>query len=259
MKIGIIADIHYSPYPAAEIERHTTEGLERTRQFIEGTKDCDFLINLGDTINGSSDFEANKEWLKQVNDIFEDQPLTVYHVVGNHDVVSLSRKDIISTFGMPSLDYSFKHGDVRFIVLDTNYTHEEKPIVNGYGDWTETYLTQNRCEWLKEVLAKDDFKWAVVICHQCVDDRPNGEQRDVYALENCAEVRKILEDSGKVRLVLTGHDHNGRLRPINGIMYYAQPGACISQEANYGILSLDPETGKFGIEPHGIKVKPFFG
>ena len=39
-------------------------------------------------------------------------------------------------------------------------------------------------------------------------------------MKNAAAVRKVLEASGKVRAVITGHQHDGGQCKVNGIPYY---------------------------------------
>ena len=50
-----------------------------------------------------------------------------------------------------------------------------------------------------------------------LDDSVNVKQ----AVQNAAEVRQILEQSGKVLCVFQGHVHEERYSLINGIHYYS--------------------------------------
>lgn len=52
--------------------------------------------------------------------------------------------------------------------------------------------------------------------HQRLD--PASERR--HLVKNAAAVRKVLEASGKVRAVITGHQHDGGQCKVNGIPYY---------------------------------------
>ena len=252
MKIGLLADLHYSSADLDQSERRSAEGLTRLAEFIKATEGCDFLLNLGDIVNGSGDRELDRADLRRVLEALDEQPLTCYHVIGNHDLWALPREELVAELGIPSGDYSFKRGDVRFIVLDANYA----PDGSSPSNWTVAHVSESRLVWLKRVLERGDFKWAVVICHHCLDDFGTSERPDEYAPDNAAEVRAVIEASGKVPLVLTAHYHKGRLRPINGVMYYTQPGICERDEANFGILTLDPDTRSCGVEPHGLKVAP---
>jgi hypothetical protein len=48
--------------------------------------------------------------------------------------------------------------------------------------------------------------------------------KSIYGPRNADEVRKVLEDSGKVLIVFQGHEHAGALSRINKITYYTLKG-----------------------------------
>ncbi|MBQ3095282.1 MAG: hypothetical protein IJC53_02445 [Clostridia bacterium] len=50
-------------------------------------------------------------------------------------------------------------------------------------------------------------------------------------MKNAAEVREILEQSGRVHLVLQGHYHPGTENTHNGIRYTAFPAMCERDDA----------------------------
>ena len=50
-------------------------------------------------------------------------------------------------------------------------------------------------------------------------------------MKNAAEVRKILEESGRVHLVLQGHYHPGAEHEHNGIRYTTFPAMCERDDA----------------------------
>lgn len=256
MKIGLLADLHCSPLESSISERRTTEAPSRLATFIEATAHCDFLLNLGDLINGCGEPETDRTALKLAVDILDSQPLTVYHAIGNHDL-AINKAEFCKALGIPSGDYSFLRDGVRFIILESNFNSDG---CTNSPDWTISYLGEKRIEWLRETLTRDDFKWAVVITHQCLDElSPEGiadENSLNHAVNDFSQARRVIEESGKVPLVLNAHFHNGKMRPINGVMYFTQPAACIGENVNFSILELDPETGRLGVEQHGIKVKP---
>ena len=252
MKVGLLADLHYSSADMDHSERHSDEGLQRLDEFLNAAEGCDFILDLGDIVNGSGDRERDRADLHRVLDRIDSQDLTFYHVIGNHDLWALPRDELIAELGLPAADYSFKYGDVRFIVLDANFA----PDGTSPSNWTVAHVSESRLLWLDQVLSRDDFKWAIVVCHHCLDDFGTREKRDEYAPDNAAEVRAVIERRGKVPLVLSGHYHKGRLRPINGVMYYTQPAACEGDSVSFGILELDPDSRKCGVQPHGVKVKP---
>ena len=70
--------------------------------------------------------------------------------------------------------------------------------------WTDANIPPEQLAWLgRELAAAKDH--AVVFCHQRLD--PSAERH--HLMKNAAAVRAVLEKSGKVRAVLTGHEHTG--------------------------------------------------
>ena len=252
MKVALLADLHYSSAVADYDGRRTSGALDRLDRFLTEVSECDFILNLGDIVNGSGNRDLDRSDLRRVLKALDAQPLTVYHTIGNHDLWAMPRGELVAALGLPAADYSFKRGDVRFVVLDANYS----PDGGAPRDWTVAHVSESRLVWLDRVLSRDDFKWAIVVCHHCLDDLGTPEHPDYYAPDNAAEVRAIIEKCGKVPLVLSGHCHEGRLRPVGGVMYYTQPAICEGDALTFGILELDPDTRKCGVEPHGMKVEP---
>ena len=57
----------------------------------------------------------------------------------------------------------------------------------------------------------------MVFCHQCLDPQADGN----HLTKNAAAVREVIEKSGKVKAVFTGHQHSGKIGTVNGITYYS--------------------------------------
>jgi len=54
---------------------------------------------------------------------------------------------------------------------------------------------------------------AIIFAHQRLDVSNN------YGVKNCKQVRKVLEDSGRVLAVFQGHSHKNAYQEIGGIHY----------------------------------------
>jgi predicted phosphodiesterase len=87
----------------------------------------DFVINVGDTIEGGDDDLAETEW-RQLRPVFERYAhFPLYFTPGNHDVFSeASRRIYERQTGRPTF-YSFNHQDAHFTVLDNSRTTELGP------------------------------------------------------------------------------------------------------------------------------------
>jgi predicted phosphodiesterase len=84
----------------------------------------DFVINVGDTIEGGSDQRAEQDWaaLRPIWTRYKKYPL--YFTPGNHDVFSdASRKLYEKETGRPA-SYSFNHQNAHFTVLDNSGSDE---------------------------------------------------------------------------------------------------------------------------------------
>lgn len=82
----------------------------------------DFVINVGDTIEGGDDVKAPAEWamLRPLWDRYRQYPL--YFTPGNHDIWSpASRRLYEKETGRPP-HYSFNYQDAHFTVLDNSRT-----------------------------------------------------------------------------------------------------------------------------------------
>src|SRR5512138_731489 len=99
-----------------EIYARTWEEVDRFRP--------EFVINVGDTIEGVSDQTAETQWrkIREFLDRYRRYPF--YLVPGNHDIWSdLSQKLFEKEAGRPA-DYSFDHQNAHFVVLNTSRTIE---------------------------------------------------------------------------------------------------------------------------------------
>ena len=86
----------------------------------------------------------------------------------------------------------------------------------------------------------------VVFCHQRLDD--SAEPRHI--VKNAVAIRAVMEKSGKVCAVLTGHQHCGGYHVLNGIPYYClRAMVCDSGEGenSYAVCSV-ARNGDFSVE-----------
>jgi len=101
------------------------------------------------------------------------------------------------------------------IVLDANYKADGTNYDHGNYVWTDTTIPARELEWLEADLAAARDR-TVVFIHQPLDGT-----RQEY-IRNAADVRDILQRSGKVLGVFQGHIHQGGYSHIEGIHYCTQ-------------------------------------
>ncbi|PSK84342.1 metallophosphoesterase [Prolixibacter denitrificans] len=259
LRIGILTDIHYANRePNLESNRYYRQSLQKVRECVEvmNREKVDFLIEIGDLKDQGDppDESETLSYLAAIESELQDFDGPVFHVLGNHDMDSLSKiqfLDHITNHGQyDSLNYySFSDHGYHFVVLDANYSPDGSDYDRGDFDWTKAFVPHQQLEWLKTDLALTG-KPVIVFIHHQLDSAKVPDDR--HCPVNAAEVRQILEDSGKVRAVFQGHYHAGSFSQINGIFYYTLKAVVDGngpENNNYAIVELNDE------EP--IKIRGF--
>ena len=229
IRFGMITDPHYAeadpPNSSNRYYRHSLDKLEIAISKFNQEK-LDFVIEVGDFKD--QDPEPDKEntikYLKAIEKVFAGFNGPRYHVLGNHDMDSISKKEFLENIentGIPKdrTYYSFDVQGFHFVVLDSNYTRIGTHYNNGNFDWTDSNIHARQLKWLKKDLANTNKPVIVFVHHRL--DTPHALHK-IYCIHNAEKVRRILEKSGKVIAVFQGHDHDGDYSSINGIHYYTQ-------------------------------------
>ncbi len=223
LRFGWITDIHYANAPVRGT-RHYSEGISKLKEAVElfNKEKLDFVIETGD-FKDQLEPPVEKESLKFLTDIeaaFSKFKGPRYHVLGNHDMDSLSKQQFMNKIENTGIKnnqtyYYFDRGGIRFVVLDACFTKDGRPFNHNDYSWTDANIPQYELEWLNDVLQSSNIPVCVFV-HQLLDNTG-----DLY-VDNSEEVRKVLESSGKVFCVLQGHKHEGDMNEINDILYFTQ-------------------------------------
>ena len=178
-------------------------------------------------------------FLKTIEAEFAEFKGPRYHVIGNHDIDSISKEQFLANVENTGIAkdksyYSFDSKWVHFVVLDANYLADGRDCAPGNCKWTDTHVPKKELEWLRRDLEATKLP-VVVLAHQRLDGRGS------HFTKNSDEVRKLLEKSGRVLVVFQGHDHRGGHSLIGGIHYYTLKAAVegSGEENNsYGIVEV---------------------
>jgi predicted phosphodiesterase len=187
---------------------------------LMNAKKVDFLIELGDFKDQDRPPLEQKtlSYLETIENVFQKFRGPVYHVMGNHDLDSISKSQFLARVDNTNIDadrsyYSFDVNGLHYIVLDANYRTDGADYDHGNFDWTDANIPPEELSWLRHDLAATEGA-AIVFTHQLLDGTGS-----VY-VKNAEQVRQILEGSGKVLAVFQGHHHVGSYSTITGIHYY---------------------------------------
>ncbi len=175
--------------------------------------DTDFIIHTGDIVqNGKSD----GDWKAMLDANFKYlSTMPIMAISGNHDTESYGNAfahyrhfnyKIPEQNTTNGVFYSFKYGNAKFIMLNTN-------------DIPKARLGDAQFEWLKTELEDDDCTWKIVSVHIPLysagmwGSDPNRNSNSLGLRE---QLQKLFYDN-EVDLVLQGHDHLvSKTYPING-------------------------------------------
>ncbi len=195
--------------------------LEVAQRMLEAHQQLpfDFVIALGDNIYGGSspgDFEKKFELPYKP---LLDAGIKFYAALGNHDNPNERFYKLFNMNG--STYYTFKKGNVRFFVLDSNY------------------MDPKQLGWLDgELRAAGGGDWKICYFHHPLysSGRYHGPATDLRARLEPLFVRYGVD------IVFSGHEHvYERIKPQKGIYYFTE-GA--SGQLRYGNLNKTDITAK---------------
>ncbi|MEA3225387.1 MAG: metallophosphoesterase, partial [Planctomycetota bacterium] len=189
-RFGIVTDCHYADAEAAGT-RFYRESLDKLGECVElmNAEKVDFLIELGDFKDqGKPPVEQETlSYLDAVEKVFRQFNGPTYHVLGNHDLDSISKEQFLIRVENTNIDpgrsyYSFDVNHLHCVVLDANYKSDGADYDHGNFDWTDANIPPEEMDWLKHNLAATRGP-IIVFTHQLFDGTGS-----VY-VKNAAQVR----------------------------------------------------------------------
>jgi calcineurin-like phosphoesterase family protein len=246
-RFGIVTDCHYADADPAG-SRYYRRSLDKLTECVArmNAEKVDFLIELGDFKDQDRPPVEGQTltYLETVEEVFQQFTGPTYHVIGNHDVDSISKPQFLARVTNTGIDparsyYAFDSQGLHCIVLDANHKADGADYDRGNFDWTDANVPPEELAWLRDDLATSTGP-VIVFTHQLLDG-----SGDVY-ISNATAVRNVLEESGRVLAVFQGHHHAGDHNLINGIHYYTLIATVEGQEAessSYATVELRPDLG----------------
>ena len=245
VRFGIVTDSHYADADPL-MNRYFRESVDKMNECVGlmNEQKVDFLIELGDfkDQNTPSVEEKTVSYLQAIERSFQKFNGPTYHVLGNHDMDSISKKqflDNVTNTDVPSGStyYSFDRKGFHFIVLDAEFLADGTAYDHGNYQWNEAYVSEAELEWLRKDLAGSRLP-SIVFAHQQLGGLGMTD------IKNAGDVRKILQESGKVLAGFDGHNHSGGHNIIEGIHYYtlkAMVEGSGSENSSYAIVEIAPD------------------
>lgn len=213
-RLGLITDVHYADIDTRG-NRHYRDSLGKMRSAVSGLNELgvDAAVVMGDLIDSAGELESEINHLRTIEAEYAKLDAERHYILGNHCVHLLTKEEFMENTGMDSPHSSFDLAGVRFIILDSCFTAEGEPYQRGNFSWTDANLPGEQLGWFEQQL-EEATGMAIVLTHQRIDGLEGP-----HNVRNGAAAREIMEASGKVRLVLSGHSHQNLHEQINGIDY----------------------------------------
>jgi hypothetical protein len=229
-RFGVVTDIHCADRPDDNRfgPRFYRQSLERLKECVAdfNTQDLAFAIQLGDLIDGRDTQQENMTDLDTALSVYNRLRCDHYHVIGNHCVAALSKKQLLKAFGLAESYYAFgspRAPGWQFIVLDGNGT-EQDPFGKAQLDWLDRTL--------QAAAAKHEK--AIVFCHF-----PLIKEAAESCMTNAGPVLKLMEDSHCVVAYLCGHEHAGGYGFRNDIQHVTLKAMVDNpKDATYGVVEV---------------------
>ncbi len=216
--LGFVSDLHFGPEASHEgkLRKLTHRAPELAREVVRVMNEevkPDLFVNLGDDVEDES-IEADLARYQECQAILRSSKAELINVAGNHDTIHLTRADLERIWQREgALHYSFDRNGYHFVVL---HTFERKDV--------DVRVPHAQIEWLEADLSKTSLD-TIVFVHHPLDEQDFGDSRWFHGRAHLAlaaeraEVRSILQASGKVRAVFNGHVHRNHCSVIAGIPY----------------------------------------
>ncbi len=246
-----IADAQYSD-SAPRINRNYRLSAKKIEAIFESEKSgsFDFVVNLGDTIDGGFENYA------RILPLFEKFPYPLYNLLGNHDFACTKEeqtKAVNLLFKDGKTHYSFDVRNWKFMALDPMRLSEASKIkppecAREYGELIAKMTAEEavnakpwnggidaaQLQWLRKQLsqAQSENKNVVVFCHMPVYPLTSE------SLYNWRELSETLAKFPCVKAYISGHRHKGGYACENGIHYITVCGLVEGTAISYARIFL---------------------
>ena len=263
VRFGLVTDVHFADR-LHRGSRYYSQSKQKLLDSIEvfNREKMDFIIQLGDYKDQDEKPEklTTLAFLDEIESVMRQFNGPIYHVLGNHDMDSISKQDFLKhTKNHGSAEgknyYSFAFNNLKFIVLDANYNEDGSDYDTGNFDWTNARIPDTQHQWLKNELAKGNEP-VIVFIHQMLDWF--SDVNDSLFIRNAEQIVETLVKSNRVLAVFQGHHHPGNYSHYKGIHFYTMKAlveGCLPDNNSFATVEVDRELnihikGFFNCEDH---------
>ncbi|WP_142830870.1 metallophosphoesterase family protein [Planococcus soli] len=194
MKIAVIGDLHYpelkQAYSFIERDRQTFYEIFLEKFF---SIPADLYVSIGDLTNFGTQDE-----LADVYSIVEKHGKPFKHVLGNHDVYGMTRKEVLAI----TQQQRFHQVSTDSAVLAFLDTAQEQ----NYANWGGT-MNPLQQDWLAAVVKETESRPLILFGHHPIHGTTKNSTKDKRCIHPDIPVWEILSQKKGVGLYVNGHNH----------------------------------------------------
>lgn len=217
MKLAILGDLHYHEADEAVNSWVTARNAfynKMLHHFLSA--EADLHISLGDLTNFGTEREIN-----EVYEIIERYDASFFHVLGNHDTYSQTKKDLLTLTGQAR--YQALTTDKAILVfLDTT---REMDLTN-WGGW----MDEEQLNWFENVIVSSGTKPMLVFAHHPIHLTTTGSERDKGSIDPSIDMWRVLSKKQGTAVYFNGHTHVDSITKQNN-WTFVQLSACLDEHA----------------------------
>ncbi|SFT19110.1 metallophosphoesterase [Paenibacillus sp. BC26] len=226
MKLLLMGDLHYH-----EIDT-TIPGLPEARtafyqtlleQFLN--TDADLHISLGDLTNFGSAVE-----LQEVYDLLWHEKRNFVHVLGNHDLYSQTREQVLEITGQERY-HAIDTDTATLVFLDTAREMNT-------ADWSG-WMDEEQLQWLEYCVEKSGTKPLLVFGHHPVYQTTTRSEMDKGSIHPSIDMWRILNLKQGTGVYFNGHTHVNSIVAQNN-WTFVQLSAALDQPG-FRVVDLEDE------------------
>lgn len=223
LKIGFSTDWEYGSRKELK-HKLPIQGLPELKKVVAYYNEVfrpDVVVGGGDYIESSTTKpEKAKAQLTEINDVFKGLSAPSYYALGNHDMRSLTKREVMDILGMTESHTIVDQGDWRLVIVDSNYNWGDQTDRNA-ENYIDGYLAHREQIWLDQALDTD--RPTIVFSHHSpapVFTQSQSKTLPEDAMRFPEEMRSILERHPNVVAVMSGHTPRPQYRELNGVHYF---------------------------------------
>ncbi len=220
LKLGFSPDWEYGSRKrlSHKLTNQAPAELEKVVRYFNEEFRPDLVIGGGDYVESTGvKPEKAKQQLREINDIFKRLDAPRVYALGNHDMRSLSKGEVMEVLEIGASHSVTDLGDWRIVVFDTNFNKADDSH-RSQEQYAEGYVSARELRWLEAAVTTD--RPTLAFSHHSPITANNVDNVLARNIMNEEAVRAVFERHSNVVAVVSGHTPRPQHAVVNGVHYF---------------------------------------